>query len=271
MAIQTASEGRVGWWMRMSARPFSAWVVFGGLIYLGLAIFAYAIPLLSGGEGLSVALMMLAAVPLLASFAGLTAKRWGFAVTVGVGAAFLVIFGLLSTSVLSNPANPLFWVVFSGLPILLLVAAFSFVSLRHVKTGLARKRYLASPRSSGGLVTLAVVGFVIGGLLVGNIAATTITRLLDQGGQVADVRIVRDAASAPEPFVPATLTIAVSNSVTWFNGDAMVHTVTSDTGGFDSLDLVPGASFSHTFTQPGTYTYHCTPHPWMRGTVVVQP
>ncbi|MBT5206234.1 MAG: hypothetical protein HOM00_03905, partial [Acidimicrobiaceae bacterium] len=30
-----------------------------------------------------------------------------------------------------------------------------------------------------------------------------------------------------------------------------------------------GDSFSHTFTEAGTFDYFCTPHPWMTGTVVV--
>jgi plastocyanin len=30
-----------------------------------------------------------------------------------------------------------------------------------------------------------------------------------------------------------------------------------------------GGTFSFTFMQPGTYTYHCTVHPYMKGTIVV--
>ncbi|HYW82619.1 MAG TPA: plastocyanin/azurin family copper-binding protein, partial [Spirochaetia bacterium] len=31
-----------------------------------------------------------------------------------------------------------------------------------------------------------------------------------------------------------------------------------------------GASYTHTFTTPGTYTYYCAYHLWMVGTVVVK-
>jgi plastocyanin len=50
----------------------------------------------------------------------------------------------------------------------------------------------------------------------------------------------------------------------------VAHTATSDTGVWDSGTLATGQSYSHTFDQPGTYTYHCTIHPFMKGTIVVQ-
>jgi plastocyanin len=34
--------------------------------------------------------------------------------------------------------------------------------------------------------------------------------------------------------------------------------------------LAKGESYSFTFKKAGTYTYHCTPHPYMKGTVVVE-
>ncbi len=71
-------------------------------------------------------------------------------------------------------------------------------------------------------------------------------------------------------FSPATLTVTAGDTVTWTNDDAVTHTATSTTGAFDSGDLAPGASFSFTFTTPGTYDYLCTPHPSMTGRIVVQ-
>ena len=70
-------------------------------------------------------------------------------------------------------------------------------------------------------------------------------------------------------FSPPTLTITAGDTVTWTNEDQVVHTATSTTGAFDSGDLAQGASFSFTFTTPGTYTYLCTPHPSMTGQIVV--
>lgn len=71
-------------------------------------------------------------------------------------------------------------------------------------------------------------------------------------------------------FTPATLTIAVGDSVTWTNADAVVHTATSTSGAFDSGDLATGESYTLTFSAPGTYDYLCTPHPTMTGRIVVE-
>src|SRR5215211_6033039 len=70
-------------------------------------------------------------------------------------------------------------------------------------------------------------------------------------------------------FQPASLEVASGSTVTWTNTGAAPHTVTADNGAFDSGQLKPGATFSQTFTTPGTYTYHCETHPKMTGTVFV--
>lgn len=69
-------------------------------------------------------------------------------------------------------------------------------------------------------------------------------------------------------FSPATLTISVGDTVTWTNQDDSPHTVTA--GSFDSGNLDAGASFSHTFSIPGTYTYVCSYHGEMQATIVVE-
>jgi plastocyanin len=70
-------------------------------------------------------------------------------------------------------------------------------------------------------------------------------------------------------FNPKTLTVAAGTTVTWTNNDSLTHTVTADDGSFDSANLRPGQQFSYTFTTPGTYTYHCSIHPFMTASVVV--
>lgn len=76
-------------------------------------------------------------------------------------------------------------------------------------------------------------------------------------------------------FHPATLTVRVGTTVTWQNNEAgaTYHAVASDeAGAFMSADFFPGERWSHTFTTPGTYPYHCTPHEnRMKGTIVVEP
>jgi plastocyanin len=71
-------------------------------------------------------------------------------------------------------------------------------------------------------------------------------------------------------FSPATLTVKVGTTVTWTNKDTATHTVVSDTGVFGSGNLATNASFSYTFSTAGTFTYHCSIHPNMKATVIVQ-
>lgn len=70
-------------------------------------------------------------------------------------------------------------------------------------------------------------------------------------------------------FQPANLTVPAGATVTWTNAGQRTHTVSADDGSFDSGRLDPGETFSHTFTEPGTYTYHCGFHPEMQGTIKV--
>lgn len=71
-------------------------------------------------------------------------------------------------------------------------------------------------------------------------------------------------------FSPATVNVAVGSTVVWTQKDSVAHTVTSDNNAWtNSGPLNQGATFSHTFTKPGTYTYHCAIHPNMTGAIVV--
>ena len=77
-------------------------------------------------------------------------------------------------------------------------------------------------------------------------------------------------------FVPQVLTVKVGTEVKFSNKDDVVHTVTSDTGLFDSGSLEKGEEFFYTFTEAGEYPYYCAPHggpggQGMSGTIVVVP
>jgi plastocyanin len=72
-------------------------------------------------------------------------------------------------------------------------------------------------------------------------------------------------------FKPAEITVTVGETVRWTNAGKHNHTVTSDTGRWDSGDIEAGGEFSQRFTEPGRYTYHCTHHrAEMRGLVIVR-
>lgn len=73
-------------------------------------------------------------------------------------------------------------------------------------------------------------------------------------------------------FSPTTIKIKAAGTITYTNGDSVAHSFTADDGeSFDS-GLV-GRDRSTTITAPsvpGTYTFHCTPHPSMKGTLIVE-
>lgn len=69
-------------------------------------------------------------------------------------------------------------------------------------------------------------------------------------------------------FQPAEITIQSGESVTWVNRDSVKHTATGDS--FDSGLFRKDESFQQTFDEAGTYDYICTPHPYMKGKVIVE-
>ncbi|MBV8062405.1 MAG: OmpA family protein [Nevskia sp.] len=70
-------------------------------------------------------------------------------------------------------------------------------------------------------------------------------------------------------FEPETLTVPAGTTVTWTNQDLDTPHVVKFADGASGA-LKQGASFSKSFTTPGTYPYQCGVHPYMKGTVVVQ-
>jgi plastocyanin len=71
------------------------------------------------------------------------------------------------------------------------------------------------------------------------------------------------------------LVVQKGTTVTWTNYDPVAHSVESGThdnptGLFESSLLNQGQSFSYTFNEAGTFVYHCDPHPYMTGVVIVQ-
>lgn len=70
-------------------------------------------------------------------------------------------------------------------------------------------------------------------------------------------------------FNPGTITVHTGDTITWTNTGAQPHTATANDHSFDTGVLKKGESASHTFSTPGTFSYICTIHPFMKGTVTV--
>jgi plastocyanin len=75
-------------------------------------------------------------------------------------------------------------------------------------------------------------------------------------------------------FQPNTVHVRVGGKLTWVNCEDTgipSHTTTADGGAWSSPLLSPGLTYTVTFPTAGTYTYHCEPHPFMTGQVIVDP
>ena len=114
--------------------------------------------------------------------------------------------------------------------------------------------------------------------------AKSFTVIIPKGSANPEVDITK--LGPRQWYVPRQITIHTNDTITWKNNDTEAHTVTSGIGAgieslmnnkrgtpngiFDSGTFKPGQSWPHTFTNPGTYSYFCTIHPWMEGVVSVQ-
>ena len=71
---------------------------------------------------------------------------------------------------------------------------------------------------------------------------------------------------------PQILVVERGVTVTWLNIDIGRHIITSDNGDPDSFTsplLETNHRYQYTFTELGTYNYHCTDNPAIKGTIIV--
>jgi plastocyanin len=71
-------------------------------------------------------------------------------------------------------------------------------------------------------------------------------------------------------FQPGSLTVPVGTKVTWKFDDSAQHALKANDSSFTSNPLSSGQTYSFTFSKAGTYSYICSIHTYMKGTVVVQ-
>jgi plastocyanin len=138
----------------------------------------------------------------------------------------------------------------------------SLHNMRKLNPGRQRRRPLLL--ATGSLVLLALVVAACG-----QAAQPTPS----SGGSGTPVAGQAAVVMQNTQFQPNSLTVKVGTTVTWTNKESLQHTVTSDTGLFDSGLLSQGGTFSYTFTKAGEYSYYCTPHRGlgMTGKIIVTP
>ena len=120
-------------------------------------------------------------------------------------------------------------------------------------------------------------------IAVGSVLIIVLTKDASGGGAASADTAAQDSAqsagSAPGgavkvditnfKYVPATVTVKTGSRVTWVNNDAAPHTATA-ADAFDTGSLDRGDSKPVTLSKPGSYSYVCEFHAFMKGTVVVK-
>lgn len=122
-----------------------------------------------------------------------------------------------------------------------------------------------------------------GGGVGGNATVSGSSTMTSTGSNGTEANMTADISIGPgSTFSPADVTIAVGGTVTWTHNDGQnAHTVTDDGGDFDSSPtcagplplqadcLTQGEKHTATYTETGTFGYHCKIHSGMTGTVTV--
>jgi plastocyanin len=86
--------------------------------------------------------------------------------------------------------------------------------------------------------------------------------------KTASVAILDGSSQSDYVFSPSSITVATGDTVNWTNNGAEPHDVTGS--GLASGTLQSGQGYSHTFTSAGDFSYICSIHPFMEGSVTVQ-
>ena len=110
---------------------------------------------------------------------------------------------------------------------------------------------------------------------VATVAVASLAGLRAAAGQSATEHDATASRAASErianfAFHPTPLTVSAGTRVVFSNQDSTTHTATQNGGGFATGRIRPGKSAAVTFKRPGTYLFHCSIHPFMKGKIVVK-
>jgi plastocyanin len=89
--------------------------------------------------------------------------------------------------------------------------------------------------------------------------ATSDTTNASSGGTTV---VIKNFQFSPNPIV-----VKASSALTVTNSDGTTHTLTADDKSFDTGNLDAGAKGTIKISAPGNYTYHCSIHNYMTGTI----
>ena len=131
---------------------------------------------------------------------------------------------------------------------------------------------------SNGIALLAVIGMIAAGTALGGCggddSSSSTSTSAESSSTIAEATgsaVSTDQIDIADfKYDPETVTVDAGTEVTWTNSDEAAHTATAKDSSFDTGDLDQGDSKGITFDKPGTFTYYCRFHPFMKATVEVQ-
>jgi len=145
---------------------------------------------------------------------------------------------------------------------------------------LIRFKYLITSLLFGGgiLKRMFLIGLLILSIIVSGCSDQQISRSItsdsisEQDNDSLESREwnVENIAIRNSTFSPSSLTILEDTIVVWTNYDSEEHNIVSDVGSVDSGELSQGETFVYVFRESRTYRYHCSIHPSMKGTIIVE-
>jgi plastocyanin len=118
------------------------------------------------------------------------------------------------------------------------------------------------------VLTLSAIAFAFTAAACGSDSTTTNPSMPTT---TPDVTINIQANNGAQSYAPNPATARVGQTVAWRNADTITHTATQDGGSFQTGNIAGGATSTPIMmSSAGTFTYHCTIHPGMVGTLTVQ-
>jgi plastocyanin len=124
-----------------------------------------------------------------------------------------------------------------------------------------------------GRILIALVALVAAGAALSActspFAAACSPKGASTGTAASSVKVVSDSQTQGA-YQPNPVTVQAGQTVTWtWEDQGNQHSVTADDGSFESCLQSAGSTFTTTFAKAGTYPYHCSIHPQMKGSVTV--
>ena len=119
----------------------------------------------------------------------------------------------------------------------------------------------------GGALLVLVVGLIFVKSSKTDMRATPQTTQLSQQAQAPNEVAIKNFS-----FGPNKLTVKKGTKITWTNMDDAHHDITPTSGATDFVAshlLAKGETYEFTFDTVGTYSYKCSPHPYMKGAIEV--